>query len=140
MSKKCNWTYLDKDPVVPFPAGDCLRVKNKLVRKGNNLYLQEVDKVDIQEQINSYEDGVSLQAMIARYKRTGDSSVLNKSSGFYADVSGLETNPARVIDQLRNVAQAAQAAQAAQVEKVDTAPADPAPADPAPAPIEQKGE
>lgn len=104
MANKKEWAYLKHDLAVPFPSGDKFRDKHKLVENGNNLRLQKVDTIDIQAQISSYEDGVSLSKMIARYKRTGDSSFLKRSQGFYADTSGMETNPARVIDNARAVA------------------------------------
>lgn len=99
---KRTFKYLEKEKAIPCPAGERMKDKHTLVRDGNNLRLKKVGQVDVVEQIQSYEDGVSLAKMIERFNR-GDSSALNHGSAFYGDVSGYETDPAQVINNNRTV-------------------------------------
>lgn len=110
MRSNMKTDYLRHDRAVPCPAGEKTRDKHRLVSDGNNLSLTKVDEIDIQKQINSYEDSVSLSAMIARFRKTGDMSFLRGNEGVYADVTGLPTSPLRMID-------AARAAQASALEQ-----------------------
>lgn len=64
--------------------------------------MKETGRIDIAEQIASYEDGVSLAKMIERYKR-GDTSALNRGSAFFEDVSGYDTDAQIVINNNRTV-------------------------------------
>lgn len=100
--QKRTFKYLEKEKAIPCPAGERMKDKHTLVRDGNNLRLKKVGQVDVVEQIQSYEDGVSLAKMIERFNR-GDSSALNRGSAFYGDVSGYETDPAQVINNNRTV-------------------------------------
>lgn len=131
MAKK-NFNYLEKDMAIPCPAGDRKKDKHMLVKDGNNLSLKKVGEIDIQEQINSYEDGVSLAKMIERYKR-GDTSALNRDGGFYGDVSGFATDVVDVLNNNRAVMDAAQKQAASAADSEPAADAVPA-ADAAPAP------
>lgn len=100
--QKRTFKYLEKGKAIPCPAGERMKDKHTLVRDGNNLTLKKVGQIDIVEQIQSYEDGVSLAKMIERFKR-GDTSALQRGQVFYGDVSGYETDPAQVINQTREV-------------------------------------
>lgn len=88
---KNKYTYLEKVPARPTPAGDRFETEYKLVQEDSNLSLVEVGKIDVQEKISSYEDGVSLPRLIARYQ-AGDTSVFAGDSGFYGDVSEMPRN------------------------------------------------
>lgn len=99
---KRTFNYLKKDRAIPCPSGSRWKKVNTLVRDGNNLMLKETGRIDIAEQIASYEDGVSLAKMIERYKR-GDTSALNRGSAFYEDVSGYDTDVQIVINNNRTV-------------------------------------
>lgn len=87
-------------------------------REGNNLTLVETGVLDIQEMIESYVDGVSLEKMIQRFRR-GDESAFMRKQAFYADVSGLPTDMMSVI----NTGRAATAILADQKSDPGTAPA-----------------
>lgn len=97
-----KYCYLNKDKSVPCPVGDRYKDKNILIKDGDNLSLKKVGRIDTVEQINSYEDGVSLQKMIERFQR-GDTSALTRGVGFYADVSGYEKDPRAVIENGRKL-------------------------------------
>lgn len=99
---KRTYNYLSKDKAIPCPAGDRYKDKNILIKDGENLSLKKVGRIDTVEQINSHLDGVSLQKMIERFQR-GDTSALSRNVGFYADVSGYETDPRAVIDTTRGI-------------------------------------
>lgn len=109
-----TFNYLKKCPSLPCPSGSRFKEKHVIENDGNNYSLKKVGQIDTYEQIQSYEDGVSLARMIERYKR-GDTSALSRGSGFYADVSGFSDNPAEVINNTRGLAADA-AARAAQVD------------------------
>lgn len=94
--RKRTYLYFEKDKALPCPAGDRMKDVNRLVRNGNNLSLEKTGELDVQEQIQSYEDGVSLEKMIKRFQR-GDETALQRRQAFYADVSGYSTDPAEVI-------------------------------------------
>ena len=100
---KRTFDYLSREPAVPCPSGDRYKKKNILIKKGDNLSLKEVGRIDIQEQIQSHHDGVSLQKMIERFNRSGDPGVFSRGSGFYADVSGYSTDMQEVINGIRDV-------------------------------------
>lgn len=100
--QKRTFKYFEKGKAIPCPAGERMKDKYTLVRDGNNLSLKKVGQIDIVEQIQSYEDGVSLAKMIERFKR-GDTSALQRGQAFYGDVSSYETDPAQVINQTREV-------------------------------------
>ena len=97
---KRTYLYLSKAEALPSPAGDRYKDKNILIKNGENLSLKKVGRIDTVEQINSHLDGVSLQKMIERFRR-GDSSALTHGVGFYADVSGYETDPRAVVNNTR---------------------------------------
>lgn len=83
---KNKFLYFEKVPAQSSPAGNRFEPEYKLVCEDNNLSLVEIGKIDLQDKISSYEDGVSLPRMIARYQ-AGDTSVFSGDSGFYGDVS-----------------------------------------------------
>lgn len=92
---------LNKEPSKPIScSGSRYRIKYELKRDGNNLRLVEVGKIDVQEQIASYEDSVDLGKMIQRF-RNGDQSALNKRPGQYIDVSMLPNDARLLIEQKR---------------------------------------
>lgn len=99
---KRTFKYLEKEKAIPCPAGQRYKTVHTLVRDGNNLTLKEIGKIDIVEQIKSYEDGVSLAKMIERFKR-GDDTALQRGQAFYADVSGYETDSQIVVNNNRSV-------------------------------------
>lgn len=123
--KRNNFSCFEKEMAIPCPAGERKKDKFMLVRKGNNMSLTKVGEVDIQEQINSYEDGVSLAKMIERFKR-GDTSALNHGGGFYGDVSGFSPD---VVDVLNNGQAVAKTLEelSKKEKKEEAAPQDPAP-------------
>lgn len=130
--KKRNFGFLEgRQPTPPCCPGSRFKPEYQLCQNGNNYTLKEVGKIDIQEQIASYEDGVSLSKMIERYKR-GDESALTRRKGFYADVSGMSDNPAEVISNTRALMKAASSAAPSDVAPSDAAPSDVAPSDAAP--------
>lgn len=100
--QKRTFKYLEKEKAIPCPAGERFKKTHTLVRDGNNLTLKETGKIDIVEQIKSYEDGVSLAKMIERFKR-GDSTAFQRGQAFYADVSGYETDSQVVVNTNRTV-------------------------------------
>lgn len=105
-----TFNYLRKNGAVPCPAGQRKKDVFTVVRDGNNLTLKKTGEVDVVEQIQSHHDGVSLAKMIERFRR-GDSSALSHGSGFYADVTGYETDPAQVINNTRATVDAVAQAQ-----------------------------
>lgn len=120
---RSKYSFCESAPAIPCPSGNRVKPEYQLKMDGNNLSLVKVGEIDIQKQIESYADGVSLAKMIERFKR-GDETALTRKKGFYADVSGFSDNPAEVIDRTRVLV--------TELAK-DNTPADPTPADPTPA-------
>lgn len=122
--KKNKFSCFERDVAIPCPSGERKKDRFMLVRKGNNMSLTKTGEVDIQEQIDSYEDGVSLPKMIERFRR-GDTSALSRGEGFYGDVSGFSPD---VVDVLNNGQMVAEALEKlSKTEKVEEAAAqDPA--------------
>lgn len=114
-----TFNYLKKCSSLPCPSGSRFKDKHVLEQNGNNYSVRKVGVIDTYEQIQSYEDSVSLSRMIERYKR-GDTSALSRGFGFYADVSGFSDNPAEVISKTRDLVSAAHA-QAQNVEGAEGA-------------------
>lgn len=88
---KRTFNYFSREKALPSPAGKRKKDVFRLVRDGVNLSLEKTGELDQQELIQSYEDGVSLEKMIARFKR-GDTMALERKQAFYADVSGFSND------------------------------------------------
>lgn len=114
---KNKFAYMRKEPAKPAPAGVRFKDENILVYEGNNMILKKVGQIDVQEQINSYRDGVDLGKMIERFKR-GDTSAISRKQGFYADATECPTDLASAINAQR-VAAEYMAAQKPTEEKVE---------------------
>lgn len=81
------------------PAGTGKKEEKILVREGNNLLLKKTGKmIDLNEQIASHLDSVSLPRLLARYY-AGDLGAINCVSGFYGDISDL---PASTQDKIKS--------------------------------------
>ena len=142
MMNERKFGYMQKFPACTSPSGCRKKPGYQLKQTGNNYELVKVGEIDIQAQIASYEDAVSLPKMIERFKR-GDDTALTRSHGFYADVSGFEDNPAAVIDNTRKLVSALADKAPSDAAPSDAAPSDAAPSDAAPsdaAPSDKKGE
>lgn len=64
----------------------------------NGIKVLEPDNLfDIQEEIQSYEESVNVNNIIARYV-AGDESALDRAKAFYADVSKVPKNMAAILD------------------------------------------
>lgn len=132
--RKRIFAYQDNNAdAIPCSSGCRTKAEYQLKQTGNNLELVKVGEIDIQAQIESFEDSVSLSKMIERFSR-GDDTALTRRKGFYGDVSGFSDNPAEVIGNTRKIVKTAEAA-AKKAPEADPAPSDsaPAPSDPAPA-------
>lgn len=81
------------------PSGDAFRVVYAPSRLPNGeIKLRESDKVDIQDEINSWADSCDLGLILDRVMR-GDTSLLGQGgSGFYGDVSEFPTDFRSVLD------------------------------------------
>lgn len=81
------------------PSGDAFRVVYTPSRLPNGeIKLRESDKVDIQDEINSWADSCDLGLILDRVMR-GDTSLLGRGgSGFYGDVSEFPTDFRSVLD------------------------------------------
>lgn len=100
--QKRTFNYFLREKAIPSPSGSRKKDVNRLVRDGNNLLLEKTGELDTQELIQSYEDGVSLEKMIARFQR-GDEMALNRKQAFYADVSGYSNDLHEVMNNNRAV-------------------------------------
>lgn len=104
-----TFLYFRKEKAIPSPAGSRYVKQHTIKRNGNNLTLVETGVLDTQEMIESYVDGVSLDKMIARFRR-GDESAFMRRQAFYADTSGMSTSLLDVINTGRAVQSAINAA------------------------------
>ena len=100
--QKRTFNYFSRVKALPSPSGSRKKDVHRLVRDGNNLLLEKTGELDTQELIQSYEDGVSLEKMIARFQR-GDEMALNRRQAFYADVSGYSNDLHEVMNNNRAV-------------------------------------
>lgn len=66
------------------------------------LQLVKDGQYDVYGEIQSHKDSVDIHVILSRYVN-GDTSVLKRAQGFYADIAGMDANPAVVLNNLRLV-------------------------------------
>lgn len=85
LSNQYEQTYIELEPYARNDKGEFLNDSPfpKLV---------EGEKVNVQEQIDSYFEDVDIYSILKKVAATGDFSYLNRKAGFYADISNLPNN------------------------------------------------
>lgn len=79
------------EDIVTCP-GDPVRIEySPHLKEDGTIELIPTNKIDIQEEINSYRDECDISSMIMRYQM-GDQSALSKNPGMYADFTNLPDN------------------------------------------------
>lgn len=102
---KNKFSYMDKEKAIPCPAGCCEKDEFQLVMDGNNKTLRKVGKINTQKLIESYRDAVDLGKMIERFKRGDNTALQRKNNAFFADVTGVDGDLARQIENQRLTAE-----------------------------------
>lgn len=87
-----------RDDDIKSVAGDKMKqtYRMKIDESGHEVLVED-DLIDIQKEINSYEESVNVNNIIARYI-AGDEGALDRAKAFYADVSKVPKNFAAVLD------------------------------------------
>lgn len=86
------YTRSNTPEVIPTEAGDRIQPKyQKAVDDKGRPVLVEVGSVDLQEHIQSFAQEVDINRIVSRAVN-GDTSVLQRVQGVFADISGMPTN------------------------------------------------
>lgn len=86
------YTRSNTPETIPAAAGDRIQTKyQKAVDDKGRPVLVEVGTVDIQEHIQSFAQEVDINRIVSRAVN-GDTTVLQRVQGTFADISGLPTN------------------------------------------------
>lgn len=83
--------------IISEPGDKIVQTYREKIDENGVKVLVPDDIFDIQEEIQSYEESVNVNNIIARYV-AGDESVLDRAKAFYADVSKVPKNMAAILD------------------------------------------
>lgn len=93
----------DERVVITTISGEKDRPNYKPKYKDNGSYeLVEDGKIHSYEGIQAWKNTTDMSAIMERYIRTGDSSILQQRAGFYADVTALPKNYVELANTLRD--------------------------------------
>ena len=94
--------YTECSPIISN-SGEKTRPNYKPMYNENGSYtLVEDGVIHSYEDIQAWKATCDMATIIERYIRTGDTSILNRRAGFYADVTELPTNYAELANTLQN--------------------------------------
>lgn len=93
-----------RDDDIKSVAGEKMKqtYRMKIDDKGHESLVED-DLIDVQKEIDSYEESVNVNNIIARFM-AGDENALDRAKAFYADVSKVPKNFAQILE-LNNRAQ-----------------------------------
>lgn len=87
-----------RDDDIKSTAGEKVKqtYRMKIDESGHEVLVED-DLIDIQQEIDSYEESVNVNNIIERYM-AGDDSALDRAHAFYADVSKVPKNFAQILE------------------------------------------
>lgn len=102
MSKSLSFcTKFDSRERVPSNSGSRFLDTYKMqVMEDGRMELEKTGVIDVYDEINSHAESVDIHVILDRFQKTGDLTLFEKASGFYADITEMPNTYAELLQRV----------------------------------------